>query len=263
MAASLAAQEAVNPSSTRMTEVSGDKNSHSIAVAEDANNIIDTNAARSNAASSSSTSLEVKEPSAVASETVATNSEKSDNGTNAAPEVSPDALSPVTPTDPSMIPPSESTNVEANQPLPNDPNVMPLTSPEEARIPVNSTESIEKKKEQIKLRYYEVRTQVEKETEVVALRLKADKAASDEEKRQDLRAYYDLLFQRMKKIDSSISDRCDLMQAAYLRHLEQVSIEPTIPLNPPPSTNSASNNTQSISPINSKTKKKKQPAVVE
>ena len=161
-----------------------------------------------------------------------TNNEKTD--TNATVETATSAV----PVDPSVMPPSDpSSNTDTNESVPNDPNALPSTSPDEAVVPMNSTESIEKKKEQIKVRYYQVRTQVEKEEAVISLRFKADKAASDEEKRQALRAYYDLLFQRMRKIDPSLSDRCDTMQAAYLRHLEQVCIEPSIPLNPPPVVN--------------------------
>jgi hypothetical protein len=95
-----------------------------------------------------------------------------------------------------------------------------------------STQSIEKKKHEIKIRYYEVRTGVEKEADVSALKEKADHATTDEEKRQALRAYYKLLFAKMKKMDPSIADRCDLMEKAYLRHLEQITLQPTIPLSP-------------------------------
>lgn len=137
----------------------------------------------------------------------------------------------VVPTDPSTTTPSSSTENETNAPLPMDPNAGNATevSSEEAS-PVNSTESIEKKKHDIKVRYNEVRTQVEKEEAVVALRQAADKATTMEGQRQTLKAYYELLFKRMKQIDASLAERCDVMQAAYLRRLEQVGIEPTIPL---------------------------------
>ncbi|MFI0347431.1 MAG: hypothetical protein ACH346_01480 [Chthoniobacterales bacterium] len=166
--------------------------------------------------------------------TDATSTNKNDVEKNAITDPAAEPSSSVVPTDPSMIPPPESTNIETKESLPNDPSGLPSDSSEEKKAPVASTESIEKKKEQIKVRYYEVRTQAEKEEAIIALRLKADKAASDEEKRQNLRAYYELLFQRMKQIDPSISERCDTMQAAYLRHLEQICIEPTIPLNDAP-----------------------------
>ncbi|HLB34056.1 MAG TPA: hypothetical protein VJK54_07480 [Chthoniobacterales bacterium] len=143
----------------------------------------------------------------------------------------------IVPTDPSMIPPSETTSAEDGTlpltPSPNDPNAVIPSSfevPEVSPIsPVNSTESIEKKKLQLKVRYNQVRTQVEKNDSVVELKLKADKASTDEGKRQALRAYYELLFKKMKKVDPSLTERCDIMKGAYLRHLEQVKVEPTIP----------------------------------
>lgn len=93
-------------------------------------------------------------------------------------------------------------------------------------------ESTEKNGEQIKIRYYQVRAQVERDPEVAAIKQEANTAVSEEKKRQALRAYYELLFKKMKSIDASINNRCDIMQAAYLRRLEQVSLEPTIPLTP-------------------------------
>ncbi|MGV3773785.1 MAG: hypothetical protein ACO1QB_12850, partial [Verrucomicrobiales bacterium] len=143
---------------------------------------------------------------------------------------SPESSSSIVPTDPSMIPPPQPV-----PPNPEDksPSVAPsaeVTSSSEASMP--STESIEKKKQELKVRYYEVRTQVEKEEDVASLKQKADQATTDEGKRQALRAYYELLFSKMKKVDPSISARCDLMQGAYLRRLEQTTLQPSIPLTP-------------------------------
>ena len=146
-------------------------------------------------------------------------------------EGSSNTSSSLIPTDPSMIPPPASevndgvSNVSVStsselEPLTNSPSAMP------------STQSIEKKKHEIKIRYYAVRTGMEKEADVSALKEKADHATTDEEKRQALRAYYKLLFAKMKKMDPSIADRCDLMEKAYLRHLEQITLQPTIPLLP-------------------------------
>jgi len=140
----------------------------------------------------------------------------------------------VAPTDPAMIPPPASTENATNVPLPMDPNAGSTTeTPSEEVSPVNSTESIEKKKHEIKVHYNEVRTQVEKEEAVAALRQAADKATTPEGERQTLKAYYELLFKRMKQVDPSLTERCDVMQGAYLRRLEQKGIEPTIPLSLP------------------------------
>lgn len=130
-----------------------------------------------------------------------------------------------------VIPESTPADNSTNVPLPMDPNEGNATEiPLEETSPVNSTESVEKKKHEIKVRYNEVRTQVEKEEAIVALRQAADKATTTEGQRQTLKAYYELLFKRMKQIDPSLTERCDLMQGAYLRRVEQKSSEPTIPL---------------------------------
>lgn len=152
----------------------------------------------------------------------------------------------VLPTDPSMIPPPESAPAENTNsvPLPVDPNAGNTTEASvEETSPVNNTESIEKKKHEIKVRYNEVRTQVEKEESVAALHQAADKATTAEGQRQTLKAYYELLFKRMKQVDPSLTERCDLMQGAYLRRIDQNGFEPTIPLNLP-----SKNEVQSTNP---------------
>ena len=204
------------------------------------------------AASGVAPSAEVTPPAAAASSSpespsapdavAVTHDEKTNAVTTTSATTSEEPSSGVVPTDPSMIPPPENTppanGSESLTPLPVDPNAAGSTATgtpdEEGASPVNNTESVEKKKHELKVRYTEVRTQVEKEEAVAALRLKADQASTDEGKRQALRAYYELLFKRMKQVDVSLSQRCELMQGAYLRRLEQEKIEPTIPLHPAP-----------------------------
>lgn len=86
----------------------------------------------------------------------------------------------------------------------------------------------------LKVRYQEVRTEAEKDPAVRAMREKASKARTFEDERAALREYYRLLFARMRKIDKSLSARCDVMERAYIARLAQTRLEPTIPLNPPP-----------------------------
>ncbi|NBZ95395.1 MAG: hypothetical protein EBR40_03025 [Proteobacteria bacterium] len=120
-------------------------------------------------------------------------------------------------------------------PPPSDPNALipPPVEPQQPS-PVNASGNESKQREDQKTRYYTAKTQADKEEALALFQAKADKAKSDEAKRQALRSYYDLLAKRMKKIDPSISEWIDTMHAAYLRRLEQVRVEPTIPLNPPP-----------------------------
>jgi hypothetical protein len=86
----------------------------------------------------------------------------------------------------------------------------------------------------IKIRYQEVRTEVEKDPAVVALKEQAKSAKTFEDERAALREYYRLLFKKMKKVDAQLSARCDVMESAYIARLAQSRIEPTIPLNLPP-----------------------------
>jgi len=120
-------------------------------------------------------------------------------------------------------------------PPPSDPNSL-IPPPEEPPppSPINSGENEEKQREDQKARYYSVKVKADKEEALISLWSEADSAKTDEAKRQALREYYDLLAKRMKKIDASLSDWIDTMHAAYLRRLEQVRVEPTIPLNLPP-----------------------------
>ena len=86
----------------------------------------------------------------------------------------------------------------------------------------------------LKIRYQEVRIQVEKDPAVHSLMEQSKTAKSFEDERAALREYYRLLFKKMKKADKDLTARCDLMERAYLARLGQMRIEPTIPLNPPP-----------------------------
>jgi len=120
-------------------------------------------------------------------------------------------------------------------PPPSDPNslIPPPVEPEQPS-PINAAGNEEKQRQDQKTSYYTAKVKADKEEALVSLQQKADKAKSDEAKRQALREYYDLLAKRMKKIDPSLSEWIDTMHAAYLRRLAQVRVEPTIPLNPPP-----------------------------
>jgi hypothetical protein len=104
----------------------------------------------------------------------------------------------------------------------------------EQQSPINSGENEEKQRQDQKARYYSVKVKADKEEALTYLWAQADKARTDEAKRQALREYYDLLAKRMKKIDPSLSNWIDTMHAAYLRRLDQERVEPTIPLNLPP-----------------------------
>jgi hypothetical protein len=141
-------------------------------------------------------------------------------------------------------------------PPPSDPNsLIPPPLEPLPPSPINTAGNDETQRQQQKVRYYTVKVKADKDEDLSSLLNQADKAKSDEAKRQALREYYDLLAKRMKKLDSSIADWIDTMHAAYLRRLDQVRVEPTIPINLPPTPVTASG--AEAMPTSSPTPKKK------
>jgi hypothetical protein len=94
-----------------------------------------------------------------------------------------------------------------------------------------SSQAIERK---LKIRYQEVRIQVDKDPAVLSLLEQSKAAKSSEDERAALREYYRLLFKKMKKVDKELTTKCEIMERAYIARLAQTRVEPTIPLNPPP-----------------------------
>jgi hypothetical protein len=56
---------------------------------------------------------------------------------------------------------------------------------------------------------------------VKSLKAKADDASTDEESRKALRAYNKALFEKIRKIDDSVSERADRLEAAILKRLNE------------------------------------------
>jgi hypothetical protein len=155
-----------------------------------------------------------------------------------------DQAVPATPTTPSTPDPAapaanSGQGSPGENPPPSDPNSLIPPPAELAQpSPINAAGNEEKQRQDQKARYYSAKVKVDKEEALASLLQKSDKAKSDEAKRQTLREYYDLLAKRMKKIDPSLSEWVDTMHAAYLRRLAQVTLEPTIPVNVPPTPDS-------------------------
>jgi hypothetical protein len=95
-------------------------------------------------------------------------------------------------------------------------------------------ESAQEKARQLSIRYREVRVQAEKDPKVVSLFEQAGQAKTLEGQRAAMREYYRLLFKKIIAIDNSLAEKCKVMETAYIRRLAQERLEPTIPLNPPP-----------------------------
>ncbi len=114
-----------------------------------------------------------------------------------------------------------------------DPNAIIPDTPLPPSVPAVA-ESAEEKARQLSIRYREVRVKVEKDPKVQNLLEQADAAKTEEDRRAAFRTYYRLLFSKITAADKSLADRCKIMEDAYLRRLAQERLEPTIPLNPPP-----------------------------
>jgi flagellar biosynthesis/type III secretory pathway protein FliH len=82
--------------------------------------------------------------------------------------------------------------------------------------------------------YVRARTEAEKDPSLIPLLEQARTATTFEAERAAYRAYYRGLFAKIRKLDKSLSERCDKLEEAYLRRLAQTRLEPTIPLEPPP-----------------------------
>lgn len=109
------------------------------------------------------------------------------------------------------------------------PDEMPLAPP-----PAVVVESEAEKQRELNIRYREVRVQAEQDPKVVRMLERADAATSLEDRRAALREYYRLLFKKVTALDSSLQKKSQIMEEAYIRRLAQTRLEPTIPLNPPP-----------------------------
>jgi hypothetical protein len=111
------------------------------------------------------------------------------------------------------------------------PDVGPVGPPPPAPVTFESTQE---KARQLSIRYREVRVRAEKDPKVVSLRDQAERARTLEDQRAAMREYYRLLFKKIASIDKSLTEKCRVMETAYIRRLAQERLEPTIPLNPPP-----------------------------
>ena len=122
---------------------------------------------------------------------------------------------------------SDKDYVDPNQLLPTDAAPVPID-------PRTLAAAGEEQERKIKIRYQQVRAKAEQDSDVASLLAKAKTATTFEGERAAYRKYYELLFKKMRKLDSSLSKKCDLMEKTYLARLAQTRVEPTIPLEPPP-----------------------------
>ncbi|MDP9291321.1 MAG: hypothetical protein M3O82_03030 [Verrucomicrobiota bacterium] len=77
-----------------------------------------------------------------------------------------------------------------------------------------------------KARYREVRTKALEDQHVAELKEKSDNADSDDKTRAAAKAYYKALFGQMRKLDGSLKNRIDRMEAATYRRLDRSGSTP-------------------------------------
>jgi hypothetical protein len=157
----------------------------------------------------------------------------------ASPELSPSPVVSPPPGDADVIPMEGGAPLGTDEAMPDESFTQPdAIIPDERpagppAVPA-TFESAQEKARQLSIRYREVRVQAEKDPKVVSLFEQAGKAKTLEDQRAAMREYYRLLFKKIVAIDKSLADKCKVMETAYLRRLAQERLEPTIPLNPPP-----------------------------
>jgi len=83
-----------------------------------------------------------------------------------------------------------------------------------------------------RIHFREARTKALRDPKIQAEWDRSIKAKTEFERRDALKSYYKLLYERILKIDATVKSVVDLRQSASLRRLEQTRIDPTEPLDP-------------------------------
>jgi len=104
---------------------------------------------------------------------------------------------------------------------------------DEAVLPPPSRNIAEEERQQ-RLHYQKARVQALKDPAVIKAKEAAEKAKTPEDYRANYRLYYNLLYDKIAKIDPRLQNYCFSMKAAHIHRLAQSRILPTIPNHPPP-----------------------------
>jgi hypothetical protein len=126
------------------------------------------------------------------------------------------------------------TTPAAPSPLPLIPEPPPAekSKPGAAKKPKKSATEAASDELQKRIRFREVRTRAFNDPAVRAEWDRAQVARTDYEKRETLKSYYKLLFNRMRRIDGSLKNQVALTEERMLRRLRQTRIDPTEPIDP-------------------------------
>jgi len=86
----------------------------------------------------------------------------------------------------------------------------------------------------MRVKFRKVRARLQNDPDLLSLKDMAERAPTPEDHRAARRAYYALLFQKVRKADKSLKDYADTLEKRSVAGLYQTRIEPTVALNPPP-----------------------------
>jgi hypothetical protein len=138
------------------------------------------------------------------------------------PAVTPKPVATKKTSRPKPLPPEKSPDSSTESPTPDSqpPPSQPENSPENAVGP-QSTELKPENDAKEKARYNELRKKAMSDPQISALKEKLDSASSDDEQRELSKEYYRALFNKMRKLDGSMKDRIDRMDAATQRRLNR------------------------------------------
>lgn len=84
------------------------------------------------------------------------------------------------------------------------------------------------------LKFRKITARLAGDPELVSLQEMADRAPTPEDRRAARRAYYALLYRKVRKADGALKDYADKLEEKSVANLYQTRIEPTVALNPPP-----------------------------
>ena len=93
-------------------------------------------------------------------------------------------------------------------------------SPSAASRPVEPSADADAETKE-KLRFETAKSKANEDPQIRSLKAKADEATTDEESKAALRAYNKALFEKVKRIDPSVSEWADRLEAAILRRLSE------------------------------------------
>lgn len=136
--------------------------------------------------------------------------------------------------DPSTLIPEDVYTPDPSMDFPDDAPLDYDYSTELPPAPPELKENKFEKERKLKVLFQQVKLQALKDQAIREMKDKSERASTDEDKRQALREYYRMLFAKINEINPELEERSSILEKAYLRRIGQYRVEPTIPLNPPP-----------------------------